>query len=487
MHFLLAAVIGLCALASVASLLLLRGADEPRAGLAAAVFACLAAAAAAGLWTLGARPLGFDAAGLALLLATLGSAGAPLLVMALARTARERNRIESLHWHSMETVRALSNLSALTSLDRDARLGRLLEIGCEQLGTEIGIASRIRGERYEIVGMRSPPGFPVGRGAIFPLSSTWCRHASESGAPVAVARCSEAGRLGPGAQSPIPFGCYLGAAIRVGGEPWGSLAFGSREPRGERFHATEKDLVALMARWAALEIERRELRPRSLRTGARPAERSQAEAPETRAAERPRRRLSPGWRERPVSPRSGGRIDVNAVLRRLERRLRRVAGNAARISLVPEPDLELAAEPRFPLETAILSLVALAADAMEDGGVIEVATSNLELPPSSAGVVPAVAPNRYVTLSIRATGVGADSEALARVFDGSHEPTAMREAGGRLALPTLYRMLQRHGGDLSVDVERGRGSTFTVFLPRPAADGRPAAAETAAVLRSTAD
>ena len=42
-----------------------------------------------------------------------------------------------------------------------------------------------------------------------------------------------------------------------------------------------------------------------------------------------------------------------------------------------------------------------------------------------------------------------------------------------LPLPTLYRLLQRRGGDLSVYVERGRSVSFTVVLPRAPA---PAAA-----------
>jgi signal transduction histidine kinase len=39
------------------------------------------------------------------------------------------------------------------------------------------------------------------------------------------------------------------------------------------------------------------------------------------------------------------------------------------------------------------------------------------------------------------------------------------DAEGRLPLATVYRLLQRCGGDLSVNVEPGRGTDFTVFLP----------------------
>jgi signal transduction histidine kinase len=39
------------------------------------------------------------------------------------------------------------------------------------------------------------------------------------------------------------------------------------------------------------------------------------------------------------------------------------------------------------------------------------------------------------------------------------------DADGRLPLATVYRLLQRCGGDLSVSVEPGRGTDFTLFLP----------------------
>ena len=86
------------------------------------------------------------------------------------------------------------------------------------------------------------------------------------------------------------------------------------------------------------------------------------------------------------------------------------------------------------------------------------------------GVMPAREPDRYVTLSVRETSGRVDAEALSRAFDLPAHPEA------RISLPSVYRMLQRVGGDLSVEVEPGRGSTFTLFLPRGARPARSAAA-----------
>ena len=118
----------------------------------------------------------------------------------------------------------------------------------------------------------------------------------------------------------------------------------------------------------------------------------------------------------------------------------------------------------------MLSLVRNAVDAMPEGGKLTLETANLEVGAGEPGVVPAVEPNRYVTLTVRDTGSSLDAGALARVFE---PPPPDADDGGRLALAEGYRLLQRCGGDLSVNVERAGHR-----LPLPAlADARPAAAQ----------
>lgn len=157
---------------------------------------------------------------------------------------------------------------------------------------------------------------------------------------------------------------------------------------------------------------------------------------------------------------------MNATLRRMEAKLRWLAGDRVKLTLALSPNLDSARPLAAPLESIILSLVRNALDAMPEGGELTLDTANLDVAAGDAGVVPAVAPNRYVTLSVHDTGAGIDPNALARVFGRSAqgEPSAGSEED--LALPTVYRILQRSGGDLSVHVDPGRGSTFTVFLPR---------------------
>ena len=167
----------------------------------------------------------------------------------------------------------------------------------------------------------------------------------------------------------------------------------------------------------------------------------------------------------------------------------RVAGPRVEVVLELAPDLRPARALRLPLDAILLSLVSKAAQVMPEGGRLTVATANHEITRHEPDVLPAVAPARYVTISISETSGAVDADALARVFDREEQRAeaseALPEAADRLPLSTVYRMLQRAGGDLSVEVEPGQGSTFTVFLPlaeeathRPQAP-RPSRAPTA--------
>jgi hypothetical protein len=242
------------------------------------------------------------------------------------------------------------------------------------------------------------------------------------------------------------FEAYLGTAIQVSGKKFGVLEFASLRPHGERFTASHKDLLILMAQWIGTEIER-ELH------GAK-------EAPAV-AAPAPRQ-----TRSRKRSDSNG--LHLNAVLEKLERRIRRVVGTRISVIVKLGSDIETSPNLRIPIDAIILSLVRKAAESMNPGGKLTLTTSNLDLAGGDPAQMHAVVPDRYVTLAVHSTGGAVDSDSLALVFDREVEDDAHSAAGaseGGLPLAAAYRILQRAGGDLSVEVEPGMGTTFVLFLP----------------------
>jgi CRISPR-associated Cas5-like protein len=454
------------------SVILLARSGEVRFGLLTALFALVALGQAVALPSHWGHALGVDLPTTAAVAGLLACALGLLVLGAVADIGAERDRMEALHWDSMEAIRSLSELTVETKCDFDGKLRGLLEIGCGYLGLEIGFVSRVRDGHSEIVAIRGNDRCGIEPGAAFALGETFCRNVITSDRPIAIPRIQDSSWSEDPARSALGFESYIGTAIPIRGEVYGVLCFASQECRTERFTATEKDLLDLMARWTASEIERRD-RPQARPEPALVAPASTAEAPEPR----------PG--RRPVSVRG---LDANRVLRRLEGRLQRLAGAHVELEVDLAEDLEVARAPGVPLEQVVRSLVANALEAMPGGGRLTLRTANLEIGAGEPGVLPSIAPDRYVTLSVSDTGNGIDADSLSRVFEPSAEGAPRNAADAPLSMPTVYRVLQRAGGDLSVEVEPGRRTTFTVFLPRAGETRRrPRAAADAAAVAVPAD
>jgi signal transduction histidine kinase len=85
-------------------------------------------------------------------------------------------------------------------------------------------------------------------------------------------------------------------------------------------------------------------------------------------------------------------------------------------------------------------------------------------------VVAAESQDGHVTFSVTDAGVGIDPERLPEIFKGP-APAGQRSgpSGSGLGLYLTRRLIEAHGGEISVDSRLQEGSTFTVTLP---ADGQ---------------
>ena len=66
-------------------------------------------------------------------------------------------------------------------------------------------------------------------------------------------------------------------------------------------------------------------------------------------------------------------------------------------------------------------------------------------------------------MQVSDTGPGIPVDKLERIFEPYH---TTRRGGTGLGLPTSRRIVELHGGSLQVESEPGRGSCFTIELPR---------------------
>jgi len=99
---------------------------------------------------------------------------------------------------------------------------------------------------------------------------------------------------------------------------------------------------------------------------------------------------------------------------------------------------------------ALLNLILNAQQAMPEGGQLVVRTY---------GTADGVA------LDLIDTGCGMDQKTQSQVFEAFF---STKSGGSGLGLPTARKIIEAHGGQITLQSEPGRGTQFTVKLPTPA-------------------
>lgn len=89
-------------------------------------------------------------------------------------------------------------------------------------------------------------------------------------------------------------------------------------------------------------------------------------------------------------------------------------------------------------------------------------------PPGGTATVAWSADAARIQIAVADTGTGIASEHLGRIFDRfwRGDPTRGPDGGSGLGLAIALALARRHGGDVTVVSELGRGSAFTLILPR---------------------
>ncbi|MBK9740811.1 MAG: GAF domain-containing protein [Actinobacteria bacterium] len=154
---------------------------------------------------------------------------------------------------------ALTEVTALSEEDPKELMRRALAVGSEYLGLPLGIVSRIDGDDYEIVVQVSPDN-AIADGQHFPLGHTYCHITLTSDEVLAIDSMRESEWSSHPCYQAFRLESYIGVAIRVAGERYGTLNFSSPESRpGRAFSEADIDFVRLLGRWIATVLRRWQL------------------------------------------------------------------------------------------------------------------------------------------------------------------------------------------------------------------------------------
>jgi len=158
-------------------------------------------------------------------------------------------------------------------------------------------------------------------------------------------------------------------------------------------------------------------------------------------------------------------ININATIRDLEKMLRRLLGEDVELETQLEPALGTVEVDPSQLQQVIVNLAVNARDAMLRGGRLVIKTQNVEAAEGSEDESIPLTLGEYVMVTVTDTGHGIAEEHREQIF----EPFFTTKPVGRgtgLGLSTVYGIVKQSGGEIGLDSEVDRGTTFRVYLPR---------------------
>ena len=158
-------------------------------------------------------------------------------------------------------------------------------------------------------------------------------------------------------------------------------------------------------------------------------------------------------------------VDLGALVEGMIDMIKRLLGEDIRVRELRPPGLwGIRADPGK-IEQVLMNLAVNSRDAMPQGGVLSIETSNLSLSKSLRGKHPEVPPGEYVLLSVIDNGAGMDQDILGRVFEPFFT-TKEKGKGTGLGLATVYGIVKQSEGFISCASEPGKGTTFKMYFPR---------------------
>jgi PAS domain S-box-containing protein len=169
-------------------------------------------------------------------------------------------------------------------------------------------------------------------------------------------------------------------------------------------------------------------------------------------------------------------LDLNAVVGHLIRILRRLIGDHIELRVEETAALPAMLADPNQVEQVVMNLCLNARDAMPLGGLITIRTGAAAFTDADCRARPWARPGDWIWLRVADEGVGIPPEVLPRIFEPFFTTKGV-DRGTGLGLATVYAIVERHGGLLSVETAPGAGAAFTIYFPTATEPARAAGRE----------
>ncbi len=160
-------------------------------------------------------------------------------------------------------------------------------------------------------------------------------------------------------------------------------------------------------------------------------------------------------------------MDVTDVITEVSHLIRRLIGANIELKINHERDLGLVKIDVGQMEQVLINLAVNARDAMakDGGGQLTIKTYNQETKRLKRVGTEELPAGKWVVIEVSDTGCGIPLEIIERIFDPFFS-TKEVGAGTGLGLSTVYGIIKQTEGHIFVDSKVGKGTSFTMYLPR---------------------
>ncbi len=166
-------------------------------------------------------------------------------------------------------------------------------------------------------------------------------------------------------------------------------------------------------------------------------------------------------------------LQLNEVVRGMEKMLRRLIGEDVELSTTFDPVLGHVLADPGQIEQVLMNLAVNARDAMPRGGKLTISTSNISIDQKSNFRNRTLEVGEYVLIALSDNGVGMTDAIKTHLFEPFFTTKGLGKGTG-LGLATCYGIICQSDGDIRVYSEPNSGTTFKIYLPRTDAQPEPA-------------
>lgn len=155
-------------------------------------------------------------------------------------------------------------------------------------------------------------------------------------------------------------------------------------------------------------------------------------------------------------------INLNEVITKLRRMMLHLIGEGVELNLNLDPNIPPIKGNNSQLEQILINLIVNARDAMNGSGIIEIRSSVSRLDEELG--FGSLSQPQHVRLTVTDTGCGMSDEIISKAFEPFFT-TKRPGKGTGLGLSTVYGIVKTHGGQIDIQSEPGKGTSFHLYFP----------------------